>query len=196
MLESDFDHISKPCGKSQVIINQRKTSKPFYYIVTNVSVLLLDWIEVCKCILNHQRLKVGNVCLIDDHKASAAIRGWCCFNVFVLITSWLISTTWVCIMYYKNVRVEAPVEFVQQLNRITSRQTHTMSRSLFALFLFFHVSLLCSDSSIYRHRFSQLGVKFTFLHTSHSRLTDEVSDSVLFSSLKLHLFQVGETALV
>lgn len=70
-------------------------------------------------------------------------------------------------MYYKNVSVRAPAESVQLLIRITSTQTHTISPRLFALLLFFSfpffsVCLLRSDSSCYRHRFSQLRVKCTF----------------------------------
>lgn len=46
---------------------------------------------------------------------------------------------------------------------------HTQSLTLYLLsFLFLFLSLIHSDSSFYRHIFSQLGVKLTFLPTSSS----------------------------
>lgn len=85
-------------------------------------------------------------------------------KVFAVITARLISTTCMCIIFSKKVWVEAPVEFVEQLIWLTSRQTHNLLLSICSLS--FLVCLLHGDSSFYRHLSSQLGVKCTFLHTS------------------------------
>lgn len=97
----------------------------------------------------HQNGSMGRKCLckeqgslIDDHKDAVTTRGWCSFKVFFVISSWLIFTTRVCIMFYKNVRVKAPVDLIQ----LSSRKTHTISYSLFALSFLFFSSLSVSSA--------------------------------------------------
>lgn len=51
-------------------------------------------------------------------------------------------------MYYKNVRVKAPVELVQQLIGLTSRKAHRICDPLLTLFHFFSASFAVTHPSI------------------------------------------------
>lgn len=116
----------------------------------------------------------SRVCLMIT-KAWITTWGWRSSKLFVVFISWLIFTMYYFIhfitlllfiihfitfhfMYYyyfthvlQNVRVKAPVELVQQLIRLTSRQTHKISYPLLTLFHFFSVSFAVTHPSIDRY---------------------------------------------
>lgn len=121
--------------------------------------------------------------------------GWCSFKPFSYPGPFspVVFESWIMIMNYKHVRVEAPAGSTQQLIGPTEKTHRICSPLLTPLLL---SGLFCSDSSIYRHVFSQLGMKLFFTHLYQPQLTVEVSDFILFSTLQLHPFQAWELAMV
>lgn len=123
--------------------------------------------------------------------------GWCSFKVSLPV---VISTGWARVTYYKNVRVGVPVGFGSAANPTHFKTSaHKVLPSICSLVF---SSLLCLSPPqwlilLQTHIFSHFRVKLTFFaHLSQSHLTVDVSYAVLFSSLRLHLFQVWELAAV